>query len=60
MSGRGKDRAVSPTLSIALTATIVTATTVIKATIPEVSKPEPFVGSRFKFKIFCIQIELGI
>jgi hypothetical protein len=60
MSGRGKDRAASPTLSMALIVTVVTATAVVKATVPEVSKQEPFAGSRFKFKVFCTQIKLGI
>jgi hypothetical protein len=60
MLGRGKDRAVSPTLSIASTVTAATATAAAKTTAPEVSKPEPFAGSRFKFKAFCTQIRLGI
>jgi hypothetical protein len=40
--------------------TAVTATAVVKATASEVSKPEPFAGSRFKFKAFYTQIKLGI
>jgi hypothetical protein len=40
--------------------TAVTATAVVKATVFEVSKPEPFAGSRFKFKVFYTQIKLGI
>jgi hypothetical protein len=49
MSGRGKNRTVSPIPSIAL---IATATAAAKATASEVSKPEPFADSRFKFKAF--------
>jgi hypothetical protein len=45
---------------MASTATAATATAAAKATAPEVSKPEPFAGSRFKFKAFCTQIKLGI
>jgi hypothetical protein len=60
MSGRGKNRAASPTPSIASITTAATATAAAKATAPEVSKPEPFAGSRFKFKAFCTQIKLGI
>jgi hypothetical protein len=60
MSGRGKNRAASPILSMASTATAVTATAAVKATAPEISKPEPFAGSRFKFKVFYTQIKLGI
>jgi hypothetical protein len=60
MSGRGKDRTVSPILSIALIATVVTATAVVKATVSEIFKPEPFAGSRFKFKVFYTQIKPGI
>jgi len=55
MSGRGKDRAVSPTSS--MTSTV---TAAAKATAPKISKLEPFAGSRFKFKAFCTQIKLGI
>jgi hypothetical protein len=54
MSGRGKDKTVSPTLSMASTATTVTATAIAKATVLEVSKPEPFAGFRSKFKAFYI------
>jgi hypothetical protein len=45
---------------MALIATIVIATAAVKTTAPEVSKPKPFAGSRFKFKAFCTQIKLGI
>jgi hypothetical protein len=45
---------------MASTATAATATAAAKATAPEVSKPEPFAGSRFKFKVFYTQIKLGI
>jgi hypothetical protein len=58
MSGRGKDRVVSPTPSIVLTATTATITAAAKATVLEVFKPEPFAGSRFK--VFCTQIRLEI
>jgi hypothetical protein len=57
MSERDKDRAVSPILSMASTAATVTDA---KATAPEVSKPEPFAGSRFKFKAFYTQVRLDI
>jgi hypothetical protein len=60
MFGRDKDRAVSPTLSIAFIITVITATAAIKATVPKVFKPELFAGSRFKFKVFCTQIKFGI
>jgi hypothetical protein len=60
MSGRGKDRAPSPIISIASIVTAATATAAEKATVPKVSKLEPFAGSRFKFKAFCTQIRLGI
>jgi hypothetical protein len=52
MSGKGKNRAVSPTLNIVLIVIIVTAIAVIKATISKVFKLKPFAGSRFKFKVF--------
>jgi hypothetical protein len=52
MSERGKDRAASPILSMAFIVTVVTTTVVVKATVSEVSKSEPFAGSRFKFKVF--------
>jgi hypothetical protein len=45
---------------MAFIATAATATAAVKATAPEVSKPEPFAGSRFKFKVFCTQIKLRI
>jgi hypothetical protein len=45
---------------MALTAIVATATAAIKATALEVSKPEPFAGSRFKFRVFYTQIKLGI
>jgi hypothetical protein len=51
---------VSPTLSIAFIVIVVTATAAVKATVPEISKPESFVDSRFKFKVFYIQIKLRI
>jgi hypothetical protein len=60
MSGRGKDRAASPTPSMAFIVTAVIATAAVKATAPKVFKPESFAGSRFKFKAFCTQIKLGI
>jgi hypothetical protein len=45
---------------MASTATVVTATAAAKATASKVSKPKPFAGSRFKFKIFYTQIKLRI
>jgi hypothetical protein len=41
-------------------ATAAAATAAAKATVLEVFKPEPFVGFRFKFKVFCTQIKLRI
>jgi hypothetical protein len=35
-------------------------TAAAKATVLEVSKPELFAGSRFKFKAFYTQVRLGI
>ena len=68
MTLRGKERAVSPTLSIASTTTAATTATaatalagaITKAAVPDVLKPEPFVESRIKFRAFYIQIRLGI
>jgi hypothetical protein len=45
---------------MALIAIAATATAAVKVTASEISKPEPFAGSRFKFKAFCTQIKLGI
>jgi hypothetical protein len=45
---------------MASTVTAATATAAAKATAPKVSKPEPFAGSRFKFKAFYTQIKLEI
>jgi hypothetical protein len=59
MAPGGKDRAASPIPSIASTAQVIT-TLDAKATVPKVSKPEPFYGSRQKFKAFYTQIRLGI
>jgi hypothetical protein len=42
----------------AIVATVAGNTNKIPA--PKVSKPDPFVGSRFKFKAFCTQVRLGI
>jgi hypothetical protein len=40
--------------------TALTDTAAAKTTVLEVSKPELFAGSRFKFKVFCTQVRLGI
>ena len=50
------------TTTAATTATAATALAgaVTKAAVPDVSKPEPFAGSRAKFRIYCTQIRLGI
>jgi hypothetical protein len=45
---------------MAFIVTAVTTTAVVKATVFKIFKPEPFVGSRFKFKVFYLQIKLGI
>jgi hypothetical protein len=54
MAPLGKERAVSLILSV--TTTLVTVATIAgnisKAPVPEVSKLDPFVGFRFKFKAF--------
>jgi hypothetical protein len=54
-----KERAASLILSVATTSATVAGNTT-KAPVLEVSKPDPFVGSRFKFKAFCTQVRLGI
>jgi hypothetical protein len=59
MAPSGKERASSPTPSVATTSATVAGNTT-KAPVPEVSKPDPFAGSRFKFKAFCTQVRLGI
>jgi hypothetical protein len=51
---------ISPTLSMAFIVIAVTAMAAAKATVFKVFKSEPFVDSRFKFKVFCIQIKLRI
>jgi hypothetical protein len=45
---------------MALIATAATATAAVKATVSKISKPELFVGFRFKFKAFYTQIRLKI
>jgi hypothetical protein len=40
--------------------TSLTNTAAAKATAPEISKPEPFAGFRFKFKAFYTQVRLDI
>jgi hypothetical protein len=54
----GKEKAVSPTPSTTTirTSVIITDLTanIFKAPVSEVAKPEPFYGSRQKFKAFCI------
>ena len=60
IASRGKERVVSLTPNIVLittavttaTAAIILAGTIIKAAVPDVSKPESFVGSRIKFRAF--------
>jgi hypothetical protein len=54
-----KERAVSLILSVVTTsATMADNTT--KAPVPKISKPDLFVGFRFKFKAFYTQVRLGI
>jgi hypothetical protein len=60
MAPLGKERAASPTLSVAITAATVAGNGGGKTPAPKVSKPDPFAGSRFKFKAFCTQVRLGI
>jgi hypothetical protein len=45
---------------MAFTVIAATATAAVKATVSKVFKPEPFAGSRFKFKAFYTQIKLRI
>jgi hypothetical protein len=59
MAPIGKERATSPALSVTTTSAIV-AGNGGKAPAPEVFKPDPFAGSRFKFKAFYTQVRLGI
>jgi hypothetical protein len=63
MAPGGKDRAPSPTPSVSTVTTAATtaaAITTSKAPAPKVSKPEPFAGSRQRFKAFCTQVRLCI
>jgi hypothetical protein len=61
MALKDKKRAVSFILNMAIiTATDTIITTFIKTTISKISKSEPFAGSRYKFKVFCTQIRLGV
>jgi len=62
MAPSGKERAASPAPSVATTSAPVAVAIDSggKAPAPEVSKPDPFAGSRFKFKAFCTQVRLGI
>jgi hypothetical protein len=64
MAPSGKERAASPTPStttIGTSATVADLTANIsKAPAPEVAKPEPFYGSRQKFKAYCTQVRVGI
>jgi hypothetical protein len=60
MAPSGKERTTSPAPSVAITSVTVAGNNGGKAPIPEVSKPDPFAGSRFKFKAFYTQVRLGI
>jgi hypothetical protein len=61
MALSGKERASSPTPSTTTVGTSGTATqaaALAKTSTLEISKPEPFFGSRQKFKAFYIQVRL--
>jgi hypothetical protein len=60
MAPSGKERAPSPSPNIVTTSATVVVNDGGKAPAPEVSKPDPFAESRFKFKAFCTQVRLGI
>jgi hypothetical protein len=62
MAPSGKERASSPTPSVATTSAIIAtvAGNTTKASAFEISKSDPFAGSRFKFKAFCTQVRLGV
>jgi hypothetical protein len=63
MAPLGKERATSLTSSTTTVGTSGTAAqvgTLVKVPAPEVAKPEPFYGSRQRFKAYYTQIRLGI
>jgi hypothetical protein len=61
MAPLGKERVLSPTpstITVGTSGTTSQAINLSKAPAPEISKPEPFYGSRQKFKAFCTQVRL--
>jgi hypothetical protein len=60
MAPSGKERAASLIPSIATTLATVAGNSGRKAPVSEVSKLDPFAGSRFKFKAFYTQVRLRI